>query len=98
MTLPLRASELPMKHERIRTDQRPGLTIWEVPGHGLFRVVETAKTHFDVEALMPLGWTTLIELEDDEAATAVQALQVWLDIQERTAAPEPRREEAGSDE
>lgn len=86
MTLSLRATNLPMKYERTRTAQRPGMTIWEVPGSGVFRVVETREGYFDVEAFMPLGWTPLIELVPGEAGTRIEAMQIWLDIQ--TPAPE----------
>ncbi|MCR1163236.1 hypothetical protein ACIQF8_03470 [Pseudarthrobacter sp. NPDC092184] len=92
MTVPLRAAQLPVKYERLRETHRAGQTIYEVPGSGLYRVLELNHGEYTVETLTQLGWTTLIKLdEQDKASTVLEAMQIWLDIQ--TPARNVRQEE-----
>lgn len=76
---------LPKKYERPRRTHSSGLTIWEVPGAGLYRVLEINQGDFTVQTLAPNGWIDLIILDKSEQVTdAAAALQVWLDIQTPT--------------
>lgn len=83
----INATALPVKYDRPLRDQsqRPGLTIWDVPGFGLYRVLHNNAGFFLVETLAPLGWIELIDFsaEKDAIETSTQALQVWLDIQSK---------------
>lgn len=89
MTLPLRASQLPVKYERSREARRPGQTIYEVAGSGLYRVTEVSRGEFDVATLTQIGWTELIRLdENDDVSTALEAMQAWLDVQTPTLRPD----------
>ncbi|QOT16748.1 hypothetical protein [Paenarthrobacter sp. YJN-5] len=82
MTVVLRASQLPVKYQRLHETHRSGLTIYEVAGSGLYRVLELNRGEFTVETLTQFGWTTLIKLdEQDKVSTALEAMQTWLDIQ-----------------
>ncbi|MUU73467.1 hypothetical protein [Pseudarthrobacter sp. GA104] len=94
MTLSLRASNLPIKYERPRETHRSGMTIYEVSGAGLYRVLEIHSGEFTVETLTPVGWMNLILLDKrDKISTAVEAMQIWLTIQTPTSAPETQQEE-----
>ncbi|GAA1113926.1 hypothetical protein [Nocardiopsis metallicus] len=89
MALPLRASQVPVKYERSREAHRPGRTIYEVSGSGLYRVTEASRGEFDVATLTQFGWTDLIRLdESDDVSTALEAMQAWLDIQTPTLRPD----------
>jgi hypothetical protein len=89
MALPLRASQLPVKYERPRETNRPGLTIYEVAGSGLYRVTEASRGEFDVGTLTQIGWTELIRLDErDGVSTALEAMQAWLDVQTPTPQPD----------
>lgn len=86
-------TELPRKYERPYELHRGGLTIWEVPGAGLYRVLETNRGHFSVETLAPNGWIDLIRFTAfDDLHAAETALQRWLDIQTPTAPPAPKED------
>lgn len=81
-------TELPRKYDRPRETHRTGLTIWEVPGAGLYRVLETNRGEFRVQTLAPNGWIDLIILgKSDHAEDADAALQIWLNIQTPSEAP-----------
>ena len=86
MTLPRRASQLPVKYERSRETHRTGVTIFEVSDSGLYRVLATNCGEFDVQTLTLYGWIDLIRLGDaDSVSTPVEAMQLWLDIQSPAA-------------
>lgn len=77
--------KLPLKFQRQKTTHRSGLSIWEVPGQGLYRVVEVNRGEFTVETLGPIEWITLIQLTNEDGVTTPdQAFQIWLDIQTQT--------------
>lgn len=76
---------LPKKYEKSRQTHSTGLTIWEVPGAGLYRVLEINQGDFTVETLAPNGWINLIILgQQERVPDAAAALQLWLDIQTPT--------------
>ncbi|MFE4834468.1 hypothetical protein ACFRAU_07280 [Arthrobacter sp. NPDC056691] len=79
--MPLDAAQVPVKYQRPKDVRRPGLTIWEVPGEGLYRAVESDPDQLAIGTLTQLGWTELISFERGEAHTPVEALQVCLRIQ-----------------
>lgn len=79
----LSAAQMPVKYQRHK------MTIWEVPGSGLYRVLETNKGEFRIETLTQVGWTDLLSLSHHEVTTPEQALQVWLDIQTPVSSVEP---------
>lgn len=96
----LKASECPLKYtgpgrlDLIQSghdkNEVPTLSIYEVPGVGLYRVqVEDGSlgsTHTSVETLGSNGWINVISLpiDDPEHFTPEDALQVWLDIQSQS--------------
>lgn len=85
-------TELPKKFSRDRQTHSTGLTIWEVPGAGLYRVLEINQGDFTVQTLAPNGWIDLIILgQPDGASEAADALQIWLNIQTPTQ-PTPQEE------
>lgn len=90
--MPILASELPVKFVRPKAIHKTGLTIYEVPGHGLYQVIETNRDEFNVETLVETGWIRLITFIEAEASTRTEALQLWLDIQ--TPTPKPGAEQA----
>lgn len=76
---------LPKKYERQRDTHQTGHTIWEVPGAGLYRVLEINRGEFSVETLAKTGWIKLITLDHhDDVHDTAAALQTWLDIQTPT--------------
>lgn len=84
MTVPLRAAQLPVKYERAEGSARHGRTIYEVGGSGLYQVT-AAKGEFAVSTLPQSGWTGLITLDEgDGVSNALEAMQIWLDIQTPT--------------
>lgn len=82
-------SRLPVKYECSREKYRPGQTIYEVAGSGLYRVTEADRSKFDVATLTQIGWTDLICLDErDDVSTALDAMQAWLDVQTSTPRPD----------
>lgn len=80
----LDAATMPIKFEVEHTTHGTGVTIFEIPGHGLFRTLEFNAGEFTVQTLSPAGWMDLILLNRKQAANPVEALQIWLDIQTPT--------------
>lgn len=91
----LSVDDLIVKFTRHTETHSPGMTIWEVPGAGLYRVQERGKT-FEIETLSPSGWMHLLTVTSaDEIHTRAEAMQLWLQIQTPTPAS-PGEQEAGS--
>lgn len=79
----LSAAQMPVKYQRHK------MTIWEVPGSGLYRVLEISNDGARIETLTQVGWTELLSLGHHEVNTPEEALQVWLDIQTPISPVEP---------
>lgn len=76
------AATAPEKFRRKKQTHQEGLTIWEIPDAGLYRVREVNLGRFDVETLTTTGWIHLIHLDaGDRVTTPLEAMQAWLDIQ-----------------
>lgn len=70
-----------LKYEQPRTTHLSGVTIWEIPGSGLYRTLEINQGQFRIETLTQNGWTQLLTLRKGEVKTAQDALSLWLGIQ-----------------
>lgn len=89
----LNVATLDKKYERPRETHRSGLTIWDVPGAGLYRVLEINRGEFIVETLALPGWITLMTFGAfDNLPNAETAMQTWLDIQTPTEPPTTEEE------
>jgi hypothetical protein len=86
--MPIAVSELPVKFVRPKAIHKAGLTIYEVPGHGLYQVLEVNRDEFSVETLVDTGWIRLITFDETEASARAEALQRWLDILTPTPKPD----------
>lgn len=69
-------TDLPPVHKHQR------LTIWNVPGHGMYQVRYDGLVHrYTVERFTDLGWKHLINLFSPQVVSARGALQFWLNLQ-----------------
>lgn len=63
-------------------DDSPATTISDVPGSGLFRVVDVdARSRLAVEGLLPVGWVELLRLSTAEVSDHEEAIRYWIGIQ-----------------
>ncbi len=81
-----------VKYDKPRETHRSGLTVYEIPGEGLYRVIRANTNDFEVGTLTQAGWITLIKFDErDNLTDARAALELWLEIQTAVAQsiPEP---------
>lgn len=82
------AAQLHLKHPGSGLGDSPGLSIWDVPGSGLYRVRRPPAGGVDdearlvVETLSPFGWVELIDLAGGETGGDHEAaMRLWIAIQ-----------------
>lgn len=93
------AARLHLKYPSAGLGDGASLSIWDVPGSGLYRVrrPDRPEQTLVVETLFPFGWGELIRLADGETGgDHGTAMQLWVDIQ--TPTPPEQDEEMPSHE